>query len=379
MVGEILNRNLTILHSESSLGWGGQEIRILEEAKGLAGRGHRLIIACQSESGLSIKAKESGLQVITLPISKISYLSAVLKLRSIIDDYGVDILNTHSSRDSWLGSIAGRLSKKRPVILRTRHLSTTISKGLLSRFLYEILPHRVITTGESIRNQMIIDNRFDGKKIISIPTGVNIDLFDPERIDGTLRSEWGVSADVPAIGMVAVIRSWKGHEYFIDAAGMVLKEFPGARFFIVGDGPRKEIVSDYIKEKGLHDSIIMTGQMDDMPQVMASLDVLVLSSYANEGLPQVIIQAMAMEKPVITTNVGSVSEVIINGETGYLVPPKNPSALADKIMSILKDDTVRVAMGKTGRRLVASRFSLEGMLDRIEDLYKEILSTGSFG
>ncbi|MEK6692594.1 MAG: glycosyltransferase [Nitrospirota bacterium] len=379
MVEERLNRNLTVLHTESSLGWGGQEIRILEEAKGIAGRGHRSIIACQSESELSIRAKDAGLEVITLSMRKISYLSAILKLRRIIDDYGFDILNTHSSRDSWLGSIAGRLSKKRPIILRTRHLSTTVSRGLLSKFLYEILPHRVITTGESIRNQMIEDNGFDGNRITSIPTGVDLDLFDPKRINGTLRGDWGVSEGIPAIGMVAVIRSWKGHEYFIDAAGIVLREFPEARFFIVGDGPRKEIVSHYIKEKGLSEgsygknSIIMTGHRSDIPQVMASLDIVVLPSYANEGLPQAILQALAMEKPVVAGDVGSISEAIINGETGYLVPPKNPSALADKIMSILKDDTVRVDMGKTGRRLVASRFSLEGMLDRIENLYKELL------
>lgn len=373
MIGKRLNRNLTVLHTESSLGWGGQEIRILEEAKGLAGRGHRLIIACQSESELSIRAKDAGLEVITLSMRKISYLSAVLKLRSIIDDYGVDILNTHSSRDSWLGSIAGRLSKKRPIILRTRHLSTTVSRGLLSRFLYEILPHRVITTGESIRNQMITDNGFDGKKIMSIPTGVNIDLFDLKRVDETLRGEWGVPRGVPAIGMVAVIRSWKGHEYFIDAAGMVLKEFPEARFFIVGDGPRKEIVSDYIKERGLHDSIIMIGQMDDIPSVMAALDIIVLSSYANEGLPQVLLQSLAMGKPVVASNVGSISEVVIDGETGYLIPPRNPSKLAEKIISLMKKNGQRDEMGMAGRRLVTSRFSLEGMLDRIEDLYKELL------
>jgi glycosyltransferase involved in cell wall biosynthesis len=379
MVGKRLNRNLTVLHTESSLGWGGQEIRILEEAKGIAGRGHRLIIACQSESELSIRAKDAGLEVITLSMRKISYLSAVLKLRSIIDDYGVDILNTHSSRDSWLGSIAGRLSKKRPIILRTRHLSTTVSRGLLSKFLYEILPHRVITTGESIRNQMITDNGFDGKKIMSIPTGVNIDLFDPKRVDGTLRNKWGVPRGVPAIGMVAVIRSWKGHEYFIDAAGMVLKEFPGARFFIVGDGPRKEIVSDYIKKRKFHDSIIMTGQMDDIPRVMAALDIVVLSSYANEGLPQVLLQSLAMGKPVVASNVGSISEVIVDGKTGYLIPPRDPSKLAEGIMSFIKRNGLRDEMGTAGRRLVTSRFSLEGMLDRIEDLYKELLSTGSFG
>jgi glycosyltransferase involved in cell wall biosynthesis len=368
-----MRKSCSILHTESSLGWGGQEIRILEEAKGLTKRGYRVIIACQPESKISVKAKEVGLKVITLSMNKISYPLAILRLKKIIEDFSVDILNTHSSRDSWLGSIAGWLSKKRPVILRTRHLSTNVSKGLMSRVLYEILPHRVITTGESIRNQMITDNRFDGKKIMSIPTGINIDLFDPKKVEGTLRSEWGVPAGLPAIGMVAVIRSWKGHEDFVSAADIVLKEFPQTKFLIIGDGPRKGIVKDYIKEKGLEDSIIMTGQRDDIPEVMASLDILVLPSYANEGLPQAVAQAMAMERAVVATNVGSIPELVIDGETGYLVPPRNPSLLAERIKSLLKDSELRKEMGKVGRRPVASRFSLETMLDRIEDLYREVL------
>lgn len=366
-------RRLTILHTESSLGWGGQEIRILEEAKGLRRRGHRITIVCQPESELSIRAKEVGLEVRTLFMEKISYPLALLRLLRIIEDYNVDILNTHSSRDSWFASIAGRLSKRKPAIIRTRHLSTPISKSSISRFLYESLPNRVITTGEEIRRRMIEDNGFDGKGIISIPTGVDLDLFNPHRVNGTLKGAWGVSEDIPAIGMVAVIRSWKGHEDFVNAAAMVIKEFPESRFLIIGDGPRKEVVEGYIRERALQDSIIMTGHRDDIPQVMASLDILVLSSYANEGLPQSLTQAMAMEKPVIASNVGSIPEVIIEGETGYLVPPRNPSALAEKIISLLKDNGLRLEMGKTGRRLVTSRFSLEGMLDKIENLYKEVI------
>ena len=327
---------LTILHTESSEGWGGQEIRILEEAKGLTRRGHRIIIACQPESKLSIKAKEAGLEVITLSMRKAFYPLAILRLRRIIEDFNVDILNTHSSKDSWLASLAGKLSKRKPIILRTRHLSTPISKNPLSRFLYEKLPHRVIATGEAIRKQMIEENGFDGNRILSIPTGIDLDLFDPQRVDGTLRGEWRVPEGIPVIGMVAVIRSWKGHEYFVDAAEKVLRIFPEVRFVIVGDGPGKEIVKGYIKERGLQGLIIMTGHRDDIPKVMASLDILILPSYANEGLPQAVAQSMAMERPVVASDIGSIPELVIDGKTGYLVPPRNPSILSEKIISLIK-------------------------------------------
>lgn len=368
-----MKKVFSILHTESSLGWGGQEIRILEEAKGLRGRGHRIIILCQPESKLSAKAKEVGLEVIAFSMRKISYPVALLRLLRVIEDYNVDILNTHSSRDSWLASIAGRLSKRKPVILRTRHLSTPISKSPLSRFLYERLPHRVITTGEAIRKQIITDTGLNGNRIISIPTGVDLDLFDSKKVNGTLRKELKIPEEVPVIGMVAVIRSWKGHEDFVDAAERILKLFPEARFLIVGDGPRKGIVRKYIEGKGLEDFIIMTGHREDIPQVMASLDIFVLSSYANEGLPQAVAQAMAMEKAVVASNIGSIPEIVIDGETGYLIPPRDPSLFAERIISLLKDNRLREEMGKAGRRLVASRFSLETMLDRIEELYEEVI------
>jgi len=364
---------LNILHTESSLGWGGQEIRILEEAKGLKKRGYRVIIACQPGSRLSKRAEDAGIEVMTLSMKRTSYPSAILRLRRIIEDYNVDILNTHSSIDSWLASIAGRLSKRKPVILRTRHLSTPISKSLLSRILYKRLPHRVITTGESIRKKMVEENGFDGERIVSIPTGVDLDVFDLRKVNGTLRKEWDIPEDLPVIGMVAVIRSWKGHEDFIDAVQIVLKESPEARFFIVGDGPRREIVREYIRKRGLEGSIIMTGERDDIPQAMASFDIVVLPSYANEGLPQAIAQALSMERPVVASNIGSIPELVIDGETGYLVPPKNPSILSKKIISLLKDEQLRGKMGKAGRRLVTSSFSLETMLDRIEGLYEEVI------
>lgn len=367
-----MNKFYSILHTEASLGWGGQEIRILEEAKGFKRRGHRVIIACQPESRLSKKAEETGIEVIRISMSRISCLSAFLKLRRIIEDFSIDILNTHSSRDSWLASIAGRISRRRPVIIRTRHLSTPISRGVLSRFLYERLPHRVITTGEEIRRQIVKDNGFDGSRIISIPTGVDINLFDPEKADGVLRKELGIDKDTPVVGMVAVIRSWKGHEYFIDAAEKILALFPEVKFIIVGDGPRKDIVKEYINRKGLQGSVIMTGHREDIPQAMASIDLLVLPSYANEGLPQAIAQAMSMEKAVVASKAGSIPEIVIDGKTGYLVRPRDPDALSERIVSLLKDKELRKEMGKAGRKLVASHLSLEAMLDRIENLYSEV-------
>lgn len=164
---------LTILHTESSLGWGGQEIRILQESLGMRARGHRVIIAASPKSHLLPRAEKSGLEIIPIQLHH-KYPWIFWQMVSILDKKEIDILNTHSSSDSWLGILAAKISKRRTLIIRTRHLSTPISKNLWSRLIYDLLPDAIITTGEEIRRQMISENNFDGDKIFSIPTGVDV-------------------------------------------------------------------------------------------------------------------------------------------------------------------------------------------------------------
>jgi glycosyltransferase involved in cell wall biosynthesis len=175
------------------------------------------------------------------------------------------------------------------------------------------------------------------------------------------------------VGIIAVLRSWKGHEDFVDAARLVLKEIPDARFVIVGDGPRYQNIRDYIDRLGLAGAVTMTGHRPDVAAVLAALDVFVLSSYGHEGVPQAVLQAMAMEVPVVATDVGSVSEVVRDGETGLLAPPRAPEALAAHIVSVVRRNELRRTLASSGRRLVEEQYRLETMLDRLDALYDDLL------
>lgn len=360
---------LTILHTESSLGWGGQEIRILHESLGMKARGHRVLIAAHPKSLLLPKAEKAGLEIISIDLSH-KYPWIFWQMVSILDQKEIDILNTHSSSDSWLGILAARVAKRKPLIIRTRHLSTPISKNLWSRLIYDLLPDAVITTGAEIRRQMIEVNNFAGHKIFSIPTGVDLDKFDPEKINPSL-SRKGL-----AVGMVGVLRSWKGHQYFLKAVPLILEKIPEALFYIVGDGPQLNNIKQTMEQLKLKDKVFLLGHREDIPEIMASLDIIVHPSYGHEGVPQTILQALAMSRPVVATRTGSISEVIIEGETGILVPPGDAEKIAEGVIELYKNSALRQRIINNGRKFIKEKYSYQIMLDHLEGLYEHLLSGG---
>lgn len=360
------NTEITILHTESSKGWGGQEIRIIQESLGMEERGYRVLIAAERDSKIYERAKDLGFQVYDVNFQKF-FPSSYIKLKKIIEDEKVKIVNTHSSKDSWIVSILATVSSKGPKIVRTRHLSTPISKSLLSKFLYDLVPDIVITTGEAIRERMIEYNRFNPEKIISIPTGVEIERFSKSKIIPSLKKgEF-------TIGAVGVLRSWKGHEFLLKAIPIIVREIRGLHCYIVGDGPQYIRLLNLAKELEIEKFVTFTGHREDIPEVLASFDLLIHPSYANEGVPQTILQALAMEVPVIASKAGAIPEVIVHGKTGILIEPRNEIEIARTVIELYHDKRLRENLAKAGRELVEREYSHEKMIEKIDKLYRQLL------
>lgn len=354
---------MKILHTEASLAWGGQEIRILTEARGFVERGHTVVIAAPPESLLFTRAGEAGLPTEAVSMRKRGYPAAVKRLLQVIDKYQIEFVHTHSSRDSWLGLFAARFSGRRPRLIRTRHLSTPIGRSGLSRWLYA-RPDRIVTTGEATRRRLIEESGLSPRQIISIPTGIDLNHFRPASPP---------AGAAPAVGMVAFLRDWKGHTYFIDAAREVLRKIPEAVFYIIGDGPEEERLRSLLDRIDMTSRIRMLGYQSDVREILSRLDIVVLTSYANEGVPQSLLQAMAMGKPVIGTTVGGIPEVIDDGVNGYLIPPRDADACAERIVELIQNPARRAEMGRAGRARVEKEFSFEGMLDQVEAVYHAAL------
>lgn len=366
---------MKILHTEASTGWGGQEIRILLEGEEMIRRGHSVTLAADPACRLFSEARSRGFRLIPCCFERRRPFRAIGEVMQAIHAEEIGLVVTHSSLDAWLGGLAARLSRRRPSLVRLRHLSTPISRGWfasLSRFLYLQLADHIVTTGEETRRAMIERNRFPQERITSIPTGVDLSRFDPVRVNGSARAHFGIAPSDPVIVIVATLRSWKGHQTLLEALPVVLRKMPRCRLLIAGDGPAWRAISDLVDRLDLRERVIMLGDRSDIPEILASADLLALPSYGHEGVPQAVLQAMAMEKPVVTSPVGSLTEVVADGRNGRLIPPGDSAALAAAILSILHDPEGARRMGQAGRRLVLERYSLSTMIDRVETLYQRL-------
>jgi glycosyltransferase involved in cell wall biosynthesis len=316
-----MNHKLKILHTEWSQGWGGQEIRILTEALCLRKLGHEVFLAIHPNAQLLQKARENNLEYFPVKYHKGIALSALLKLLLIIKRKNIDIIHSHSSVDARIGGLAGIITGIS--VIRSRHLSTPISNRFLSRILYMKLADHVITSGESIRQRMINNNHMNPDKITSIPAGADEAVFYPREPNATLRQELGLDSGHFIVGMVAVLRSWKGHDSLFHAIKKYKEINPKVRLLVLGDGPRRKHLEELKNALGLQHEILMLGHINNPEEYYSIMDAVILNSYANEATSQTLPQAMLMKIPVIGTNIGSIPEVIIHRKTGLLIEPND--------------------------------------------------------
>ena len=359
--------SLSILHTESSLGWGGQEIRILSEAQGLIARGHEVLLACPPEARIRAEASAWGVPVIELPIARkrpvgVKVLVELLKARRF------DLLSAHSSTDTWLAAIA-LLALGRPVpLVRTRHISAPVPRNPLSRWLYSRATSRIVTTGEALKRQLIEANGIPAARIDSVPTGIDARRFQPgDR--AAARAALKLPAGKTLVGIVATLRSWKGHRFLIEAISG-LPESIG--LVIVGEGPMREVLEADVDKHKLRDRTWFAGNQRDVLPWLQALDLFALPSYANEGVPQALVQAMLVGLPCVTTHVGSIAELAIHERTALVVPPQDPSALRKALERLVGDELLRKNLGTAARAHCAANYSYEAMLDRMEAIYRQV-------
>ena len=357
---------LTLMHTESSLAWGGQENRTLQELRGLSRMGYRVLVLCPPQAEIGRRAAAEGIPVRFRSMRKSYDVAAVSAIRNVIRDEQVDILNTHSGRDSLLAGLAGRLSSRRPIIVRTRHLALPIT----SKISYQYLPHRVVTVSEYVRRYLIGEG-IPAEKVVAVPTGIDTERFSPGAAAGTLREELRLSSHVPLVGIVAILRRKKGHHVLLDAVPEILRAVPEAVFVMAGNGPQRDNIEGKIRSLGLSKKVFLLGLRKDVPNVIASLDLFVLPTL-EEALGTAFLEAMAMEKPVVGTRVGGVGEVIEDGVNGHLVPPENPATLARAIVDILRDREKGRRMGIEGRKIVQEKYTVEVMCAKMSSLYRSL-------
>lgn len=361
---------MNILHLEASPGWGGQEIRVLREAEGMRKRGHQVVLGVMKGGGLVKQGRAAGFTVYEFNFNKRAWPFCLIRLCTLLRRHQIDLVNTHSSLDSWIGGIAARLVGC--AVVRTRHLSTAIKAGWNSRMLYGKLADFVVTTCSSILPMISSQS---GKKLEdcrSIPTGV-----DPQRITfqetdrEVFRRNLGVLPTDFLVGMVCFMRSWKGIGDFLQAAHQ-LRHRPEIKWVIIGGG-HEETYRAQARELKLEGIVFFTGHLEAPFAAMAALDAFALLSTAHEGVSQAILQAAYLGKPLIATATGGLGEVCLDRITGLQVPPFSPARVAEAVTWLSQDPALCRKLGQAAHSRVKNLFTLEQTLDGMERVYTEVL------
>ena len=359
------SRRLRILHTESSKGWGGQEIRVLTEARGVAACGHEVTLAAPPDARIFAEAEGYGVPAIALPIGR-KGARGLFALRSLLSRRELDVVNTHSSTDSWLAALACATLARAPAIVRTRHISAPAPRNAATRWLYTRAAERIVTTGERLRAQVLEETGADPARVVSIPTGIDLARFRPgER--ALARERLGLPREARLVGIVATLRSWKGHRDLIEAVAELPRDVV---LVIVGDGPQRAALEAQAAGLAAGSRVRFAGQQADVAPWMQALDLFCLPSYANEGVPQALMQAMACALPVVTTPVGSIGEIVADGETGVLVPPRDVERLRAALRTLLDDAPRREALGRSAREAALRRFGEDAMVERMVEVFR---------
>lgn len=336
------------------------------------------ILLCMREPGpLAETVAKEGIKVYSNLISDKYDFTVALRLQRIMRHEEIHALETFGSGEKLFW---GRLCAKWagvPVITSSLHKTfikgKTHSVEFLNRMLWG-LNDRIIAIGEASKDYLVKYEAVPEKKVTVIYNGVDLEKFKPHPPELRIKSELGVPEENQVVGILAVLRPEKAHRVFLESAKIISQELPRVSFLVVGDGGERTKLEEFSSELGLDGRVIFAGNRSDVPEVLSIFDVAVLCSDPYiETLPTAILEAMAMAKPAVATEVGCLREMVIEGSSGYLVPVRKPRELAEAVSRLLKNPELAQKMGQEGRKRTEELFSIERMVGKREELFEEIL------
>jgi glycosyltransferase involved in cell wall biosynthesis len=354
-----------MLHVNTARTWRGGEQQTLWLCRGLQRRGHRILLACPPASPLMERAGQAGLFVCPVRMRGEWDLRAVRRLAAIISRERIDLVHFHTAHAHTLGLLAAQRTGV-PLRFLTRRVDFHIRRHLLNRWKYGPALTAILAISEGIRRVLLADG-LDPERVVTVPSGIDLERLGKVGDPGPRRKELGVPQQAVVVGMVAALAPHKDHRTFLQAAAAVKKELPAVRFLIVGEGDLEADLKELSGSLGLSQEVIFTGFRKDVLELIRMFDIFVLSSYL-EGMGTSLLDAMGLGKAVVATRTGGIPEVVQEGQNGLLVPPRRPGELAEAILRLGRDESLRRRMGARGRELV-NNFSVRKTVERTEEVY----------
>ncbi|HEY6050964.1 MAG TPA: glycosyltransferase family 4 protein, partial [Thermoanaerobaculia bacterium] len=343
-------------------------------ASGLARRGHRVAVVSRDAGEVPERARRDGLDFVALPLRHEFDLPTARRLAAVVEERGVNVIHAHKGIAHSAALFSTLFSRRRPVLVVNRGVSFPLDA--FNRIKYHVRMDAVVTVCEDIKRVIVASGRLPPEKVHVVYAGVDLAVFDralarPKRV----RAEWGV-ADSETLLVQVGVREWKGWRDVVAAVAILAPDFPKLKAALVAceDDAKIREVADHARELGVGDRVIPVGFRADMPDVLAAADFVADLSYEGLGITGTLREAMAMGTPVLASAAGGNPELVVDGASGRLVPPRDPRALASALAVLLEDPAEARRLGRGGRERVERGFSSEIRLDRIESLYRRLIA-----
>lgn len=349
----------------------GAAIQLRGLALGLAGRGHHVVVATRANPHWERACAAGHVVHRTLPMRSGLDLRSAWALARLIREHRIEIVHCQKGRARTLALLAG-LTVRIPVLILNRGVSFSLDRWNRLGYTTSRVT-AVVAVCESIKRGLVAAGVPEAKVDV-IYSGTDLGRFHPG-VDGRrIRAELGLAPDEVLVTQVG-IRSWRGNDDVLEAMTRVCHALPHARLLFVGaPPPRVPILREKAFRRGIGESVFVLGHREDIPEILAASDLVVDGSYAGLGLTGSLREALAVETPVIATDLEGHPELIVEGETGLLVPPRNPDAMAQAILRLLENPTRARAMARAGRKRVEAHFSMAHKVQRTEALYQRLLA-----
>jgi glycosyltransferase involved in cell wall biosynthesis len=364
---------LRILHTIPGRNWGGMEHRTLEQVRWLKAHGHDVWLASPSDGESHKRAKAAGLPVLDFDFDRPWKPATIRALRRLLIEKRVEVVDTHVTRDAKTAAACLDLV----AVVRSRHVNQPLKGGLIRRAQWRMGADHIITVAECTRQQLLSVGLADARRSVSIGGWADerfFDLPDPVATRARLRSELGIAAEAYAWVCVGMIRPDKGQDHLLAALALLKAKGLSPMLTIVGSATTE--CADYehglhaqLSEAGLTAQVKFTGYRDDVSELMQMGDAVVIPSLT-EAQPRVAVQAFAVGKPVVASNVGGVPEIVFDSQTGLLVPPADPARLADAMARIMTDLDAARRMAASAREMAEKDMRFDNRMNQTLEVYR---------
>ena len=359
------------LHLNTGRDWRGGQSLVRQTVLGLRALGQRAALVAHPEGELFRRMRE-GLDLIPLaPTSHID-LAAAWALSRVLKQLRPDVLHAHDPHAIAMAATAISIvaPSPKPPLVASRRGEFHAAHNSFSRWKYSQVDCFVASCA-AIRDRLVADG-MPPNRIIVINDGVDVDRI-ARLVPVNVHAEFYLPTHAPIVGNVAALVPQRGHHHLIDAATLVVRDVPDARFVIVGDGELREALERQIKDKHLERHIFLAGFRVDVLELTKGFDIFATSSL-HEGMCVALVDAMAAGKPVVATRAGGISEVVDDGTTGFLVEPRDHKAMADALTQLLKDEALRRRMGEAAQARARERFTVERMVRETAGVYERLIT-----